>query len=596
MRLRTLLAATVTSALAVGAISAPALATSVPSPAAAGALTTWGSTTSPLGGAAIPIPVDLTAPVVSVAASNRSTGVVTLDGHVRVWGGAGAAEAEQVPAGITDAAAISLAIGYGAVLHNDGRVTAWGADSPPVSEVPTDLRAKAVTVQNGTGIAVRTDGTLTNWGAAPSFTMPTGLTNLVDVSAANTHALALSADGTVTAWGSGPASVLPDFGGKKVAKITTNLSRSGVVFEDGTIAIWGAGTLPPNPPDFNGLTPATKVVSLGVWANAAAVTADGKVHAWGTNTDVAVVPSSLDGKPAAAVAMGQFHAAAIVTTFRDLTKPIVAGQPKVGQTLTATPATFSLTPDEQATGQWYAGEDAIEGATDTTLALSAAQLGKSISYRTTATRDEDTVTSDSEPVGPVTPATVASTTNLSVSPATGAVGTARTVTATVSSTGGNPTGTVTFTGVGGNVTQPLAGGKATWTLPATLAAGQHSITAAYSGDSNTDPSTSAALAVAVAKAGAKAKAKAKATGKTKKVAKKVTITVTVKTPNGVSPAGKVTVTLKGKTKKKVTVKVNAKGKATATFKKVKRGKYTATVKYAGNANVKAATGKAKFRA
>ena len=81
------------------------------------------------------------------------------------------------------------------------------------------------------------------------------------------------------------------------------------------------------------------------------------------------------------------------------------------------------------------------------------------------------------------------------------------------------------------------------------------------------------------------------------MAKKVTITVTVKAPQGVSAAGKVTITLKGKTKvKPITVKVNAKGVATATVKNLKHGKYTATIKYAGNASINGASGKTTFKA
>lgn len=600
MRLRNLLAATVTSALAVGVASVPALATSIPAQTGAGHLTTWGATANANGGPAITIPEDLTGPVVSVAATNRATGVVTLDGHVRVWGATGAAEAEEVPSGITNAAAISLSLNQGAVLHNDGSITGWGApdgvDPSPVAEVPTDLRAKAIAVHaGGTGYAVRLDGTLTTWGNAPAFELPTtGLTDLVDVSVSNVHVLALRADGSIVTWGAPVPAVtaVPDFGGKKAVKITTGANLSGVVFEDGTIDVWGA-PVPAGRPAFDGLTPASTVVSLGLWAHGVALTADGAVHVWGANTDLTTVPAALTGEPVSAVTMGQFHVAAIVTAFRDLTKPTIEGQSKVGQTLTATPATFSLTPDSAATGQWYAGESAIEGQTGTSLALTAAQLGQPISYRSTATRGDDTVVSASLAVGPVTPVTVASTTRLSVSPAKGAVGTKRTVTATVTSSG-TPTGTVTFTLGSTTASKALTGGKATWILPAKLKVGRHQVTAAYGGDANTEPSASAATPVNVTKASAKVSAKVKVSGKTKRTAKRVTFTITVKAPKGVSPAGKVTVKLKGK--KKMTVKVNAKGKAKVTIKQVKRGKHTATLKYTGNASVKAASGKAKFKA
>jgi len=517
MRLRNLLAATAASALIVGAVGVPAHSVTAPSPAGAGALVAWGDDEDAESGPAIDIPEDLTGDVRSVASSNTATGVVTLDGTVRVWGGPGL-EVMNAPTGITDAATIALDRFQGAIIHTDGRVTAWGGFGPAFSEVPADLRAKAISMITGTGYAVRTDGTLTTWGNAPFLETPAGLTNLVDVAAKPNNVLALRADGSVVGWNDGTESLdVPDLGGKKVTKIAAAASYSAVVFEDGTIQIWGdeAG-IPDDVLDFDGLTPATTVTSLslgGMTGNVlAALTADGTIHVFGAEAEAPVrqIPGVLDGQPVSAISVGVGmtpHMAAIVTTYRELTKPVVTGQARAGQTLTATPATFSLTP-ETATGQWYAGATPIAGKTATTLPLDAALVGKAISYRTTATRDGQTLVSASAATAPV----------------------------------------------------------------------------------------AAAATTPVVKASSKVSGKAKATGKTKKIAKKVTIAITVKTAKGVSPAGKVTVTLKGKTKKKVTVKVNAKGKATATFKKVKRGKYTATLKYAGNAKVKASTGKAKFKA
>jgi WD40 repeat protein len=528
MRLRNLLAATAASALIIGAVGVPAQSVPAPSLADAGSLFTWGDEEDSNAGPAITIPGDITGPVRSVATNGRATGIVTADGAVRVWGATTPSEVpgepplpipevDGAPTGVTDAAAITLAFSHGAILHTDGRVTAWGGFGPAFSEVPSDLRAKAISIMlSGTGYAVRTDGTLATWGNPPFNVTPPGLTNLVDVVATTGHVLALRSDGTVVGWnpsgGPGPLDV-PDFGGKKVVNIAASGAYSAAAFEDGTIEIWGdPGSIPEGEPTFDGLTPATKVTSLAVGGMTgeilAAVTADGAVHVWGTENPVADVPPSLAGQPVSAIAVGNAHMAAIVTTFRELAKPTIAGQPKVGQTLTATPATFSLAPDAAATGQWYAGSDPISGKTATTLALDPSLVGKAVSYRTTATRGDQTLVSASAATAPVAAAT-------------------------------------------------------------------------------TPP---------VAKAPSKVSGKVKATGKTKKIAKKVTIAITVKTAKGVSPAGKVTVTLKGKTKKKVTVKVNAKGKATATFKKVKRGKYTATLKYTGNAKVKASTGKAKFKA
>jgi Big-like domain-containing protein len=598
MRLRNLWAATALSALAIGAVGVPAHSASPPSPANAGTVVTWGDEADVTGAAAIPIPADLTGPVRSVATNAKATGVVTLDGAVRVWGDPNANEVGLAPTGVTDATVITFTSGNAAILHDDGHITAWGNTTSLSDEIPADLRAKAIALQINVGLAVRTDGTLASWGDAPVYPLPTpGLTDLVDVAASLTHALALHADGTVTSWGAELPGLqdVPDFGGKKVVKIAVGFGTSGAVFADGTMEIWGfSGLIPPGQPTFTGLTPAGKVVDLSLEDGvAAAVTADGAVHAWGNpgyEDTVDDIPASLDGEPVSAIAVTNRHAAVITTTYRTLSEASISGTPEVGQTLTATPATFSLTPTTTA-GQWYAGGAPIAGKTGTTLSLDASLVGTSISYRTTATRGAETIVSTSAPVGPVSPAT--STTTLSVGPASAVVGSTRTVTATVAAAGA-PTGTVTFTDGATTSTVALSGAKATWTLPA-LTVGSHSITAAYSGDSGTKPSTSTASTVTVAKAGSKVSGKAKAKGKTETVAKKVTITVTVRPDASVSPAGKITVKLKGKTKAKVTVTVDAQGRARVTVKNVKRGTYTVSLSYAGNSDVLAGSGKMSFK-
>lgn len=86
-----------------------------------------------------------------------------------------------------------------------------------------------------------------------------------------------------------------------------------------------------------------------------------------------------------------------------LTPPSIAGTPKVGETLTGTPATFNdTTSGVTVTNQWLADGEAIDGATGTTLELAEAQLDAEITFRSTATRDgDDPVSSESEAVGPV---------------------------------------------------------------------------------------------------------------------------------------------------------------------------------------------------
>jgi hypothetical protein len=541
MRLRNILTATAVTALLIGVVSTPAHADTAPPAANAGSVVAWGDEDYPGVGPAIPVPGDLRGPVVAVDATGFATGVVSLTGEVRVWGDPNASEVSQAPTGITDATTITLAPAGGAVLHATGKITAWGG-STALSQVPTDLRARAFALQTSSGVtgyAVRPDGTLTTWGDAPYVALPTsGLTDLVDVSASPTHVLALHTDGTLTTWGIAIDDLLdvPDFGDHKVVKIEAGYGVSSAILDDGTVTIWGEDrAVPAGQPSFDGSTPSGKVVNLSLGQNpggpdgvpAAAVTADGVVHVWGPRVEAEPIPTSLVGQPVATVAVGFAHVAAVVTAFRDLTKPTITGTATVGQTLTATPATFSLAPDAPSTSQWYADSDPIAGETGTTLTLDSALVGKSVSYRTTASRDNQTVTSTSAPLGPVVPEPIV--------PAPGV-----------------PTTTVP-----------------TPTVPA--------------------PS------LPEVKAGSSVTGKAKVAGKTKKVAKRVTFSLSVLCAKGVSPAGKMTVTLVGQTKKKVTTMVNASGRATVTIKKVKRGKYTATFNYAGNDSVSGSAGSVKFK-
>jgi hypothetical protein len=82
--------------------------------------------------------------------------------------------------------------------------------------------------------------------------------------------------------------------------------------------------------------------------------------------------------------------------------PTIAGTPKVGSTLTGTPATFNATDGVTLSNQWLADGAEIAGATGTTFVLTGAQLGKQITFRTTAVRGGEAVPSTSTPVGPVT--------------------------------------------------------------------------------------------------------------------------------------------------------------------------------------------------
>lgn len=83
------------------------------------------------------------------------------------------------------------------------------------------------------------------------------------------------------------------------------------------------------------------------------------------------------------------------------TRPTVTGEPLVGATLTGVPATFN---DGTVTNQWLADGAPIAGATGTELSLGEDLEGAVITFRSTATRGDETLDSLSEAVGPVQPA------------------------------------------------------------------------------------------------------------------------------------------------------------------------------------------------
>jgi hypothetical protein len=594
MHIRILLAATSAGALVAGAsaITLPvAHADTGIDAAQAGAPVVWGDSTV---AAATTVPSDLTAPVTDIAVNAWSTAAVTADGHLRIWGDPTTDVEKKAPANVTDASAIALNGTLALLLHKDGTVTGWGAGAD-IATGAAGVHAKAIALNAGTAYAVTTAGRLQTWGATPANPVParvSDLTDLVDVSVGTFGGLALRADHTAVAWGadltealgSDPFNTVPDLGTHKVDQIAVGGLTNGVILDDGSIAVWGL--VPDGQPTFNG-----KVKSLSFTNAAAAVVEDATGHRsvelWGDDPQYPSLTDQareldLAGQPVAAVVMGENHAAAIVTSFRDLTKPAITGNAIIGQTLTATDATFSLTPTEAPTGQWLAtkgGETtAIPNATTNTLEVTEALAGATLTYATTGHYDDQTVVSTSEPTAAVT-ARASSKITLTVAPARGAFGTARTVTATVTAGANAAAGSVTFASGALTATKTLAAGKATWTLPTSLTVGGHTVTATYAGNTATLGSN-ASTQVAITKIAPTLTVKAKASGKTTKLAKKVRVTVTVRGLAHVSGSGKVTIIFKGKTTKKVVAKVNSQGIATANLKKIKRGRYTVSVAYA----------------
>lgn len=171
-------------------------------------------------------------------------------------------------------------------------------------------------------------------------------------------------------------------------------------------------------------------------------------------------------------------------------EPSISGTARAGQSLTGTPAAFN---DATATvtHQWRADGTAISGATGVTLALTAALVGRSITFESTATRGSDTLTVASGAYGPVLAAPIVRTYSkppkftLTLRPTSRRSGRATVVVARATTARPVPTGTVrvTITKAGSRrtITAKLSAGRRTVILPR-LAKGTWRVRVSYLGD------------------------------------------------------------------------------------------------------------------
>ncbi len=171
---------------------------------------------------------------------------------------------------------------------------------------------------------------------------------------------------------------------------------------------------------------------------------------------------------------------------------VIAGTTVTTPTPTGT-VTFSLTNTTPATVAGTAMLDATGTATLTTAAPAAG------TYTVVASYTGDTVydVSTSAPATLTVNTVVASAVALTATPTSAKTGTSVSFTASVTGSGGTPTGTVTFLdGTNAIGSAPLTNGAAT-IATSTLAAGGHSITASYGGDSTFAGGTSAPQVVTI---------------------------------------------------------------------------------------------------
>ena len=174
-----------------------------------------------------------------------------------------------------------------AVLRSDGTVASWDSGVRGIVGItnvamPTGLvNVIDITAGGGYRAALKADGTVQAWGVGLTgqTSVPEGLTNVVSISAGDFHCLALKADGTVVGWGDdGQGEIDIPAGLADVVAIAAGRLCSLALRADGTVVGWGDNSdrqidLPP------GLSNVIAIATAE--GHSLALKDDGAVIAWG---------------------------------------------------------------------------------------------------------------------------------------------------------------------------------------------------------------------------------------------------------------------------------------------------------------------------
>jgi len=226
-----------------------------------------------------------------------------------------------VPAGVTNAVAVSGGYFHGLALLDNGSVAAWGDDGNGQIDVPAGVtNAVAVAAGGLHSLALLANGSVVGWGwnNAGQTNVPVGVTNAVAIGAGDSDSIALLANGSVVVWGDnsdGEATV--PAGVTNAVAIAGGLFHNMALLTNGTVVAWGYNEdgqidVPA------GVTNPVAIAAGGF--HSMALFADGSVVAWGDNgTGQINVPAGLND--AQAISAGGYHSLALHALQIDLVGP-----------------------------------------------------------------------------------------------------------------------------------------------------------------------------------------------------------------------------------------------------------------------------------
>jgi alpha-tubulin suppressor-like RCC1 family protein len=187
--------------------------------------------------------------------------------------------------------ALPVLLGLTTTAHAATGIIAWGLNDHGQCTVPNDLtNVVAVSAGQTHAVALLGDGTVKAWGdnTYGQITVPLTATNMRAVSAGGGFTLALRTNGTVIGWGANTSgqSTIPA-GLTNVIAISAGSSHALALRQNGTVVAWGNNSYDQTsvPPGLN------NVVEIGAgFGNSLVRRADGSLHDWGTFYSLNYVP------------------------------------------------------------------------------------------------------------------------------------------------------------------------------------------------------------------------------------------------------------------------------------------------------------------
>jgi hypothetical protein len=188
-----------------------------------------------------------------------------------------------------------------------GLIVAWGNNDYGEANIPTGLNnVVAISAGYVFGLALQGNGTVVAWGYnnAGQTAIPAGLNHVVAIAAGDDHSLALQSNGTVVGWGdnSDGATTIPA-GLNNVVAIAASGYHSLALQGNGTVVGWGDNSYgQTNIPA--GLSNVT-AIAAGFY-HSLALQSNGTVVGWGNNGEgETTIPAGLSN--VTAIAAGFYH-------------------------------------------------------------------------------------------------------------------------------------------------------------------------------------------------------------------------------------------------------------------------------------------------